>query len=104
MAKSIMMPESAHYCWMCKYLEGDDFPKATEEHHAIGGWGKGGKTGLSEKYGLKVRLCLFHHRIGREAVHNNITLNRILQRAAQEAFEKEHPELDFIKIFGRSYK
>lgn len=101
MAKSIMMPESAKYCWMCKYLDGNDFPKATEEHHAIGGWGK---RGLSEKYGLKVRLCFFHHTMGREAVHNNIALNRILQRAAQEAFEKQYPELDFKSIFGRSYK
>ena len=100
MAKSIMQA-NPEYCWMCKYLDGDDFPKKTEEHHAIGGWGK---RDLSEKYGLKVRLCFLHHRVGRMAVHNNITLNRILQRAAQEAFEKEHPELDFIKIFGRSYK
>ena len=100
MAKSIMQA-NPEYCWMCKYLDGDDFPKKTEEHHAIGGWGK---RDLSEKYGLKVRLCFLHHRVGRMAVHNNITLNRILQRAAQSAFEKAHPELDFIKIFGRNYK
>lgn len=98
--RSIMQSDSS-YCFLCKLLDGDDFPKPTEEHHAIGGRGK---RQLSERYKLKVRLCIPHHRIGKMAVHNNIEMNRIVQRAAQEAFEKTYPNLNFREIFGRNYK
>lgn len=95
------MQSDSSYCFLCKILYGDDFPKPTEEHHAIGG---NGKRDLSTKYGLTVRLCAKHHIYGKEAVHNNIEMNRIVQRKAQEAFEKAHKELNFMEIFGRNYK
>ena len=98
--RSIMQSDSS-YCYLCRLLYGDDFPKPTEEHHAIGG---NGKKELSTKYKLTVRLCAKHHTQGKEAVHNNIEMNRIVQKAAQEAFEKGYPGLNFREIFGRNYK
>lgn len=76
-------------------------PKITEEHHAI--FGTAGRK-LSEKYGLKVYLCLAHHRIGKEAVHNNHKMARFVQANAQRAFEATFPDKDFMEIFGRNYK
>ena len=58
---------------------------------------------LSEKYGLKVYLCLYHHEIGREAVHQNADINKMLKAYAQRAFEKKWPEKDFYLIFGKNY-
>ena len=58
---------------------------------------------LSEKYGLKVRLCIPHHASGPEAVHLNHENMEILQKDAQRAFEKNYPNLDFQQIFGINY-
>ena len=71
-----------------------------EKHHAIGGTAN---RKLSEKYGLKVRLCIYHHREGPEAVHNNINNMRLLQKEAQIAFEQHYPDLSFSDIFGMNY-
>ena len=58
---------------------------------------------LAEKYGMKVYLCIFHHRTGREAVHQNGNINKMVQAYAQRAFEKRWPEKNFYLIFGRNY-
>lgn len=44
-----------------------------------------------------------HHRIGKEAVHNNRETDLILKRACQEEFEKNHTRQEFVKIIGKSY-
>lgn len=94
------MQKDKGFCYLCKLLNGDDFPKQTQEHHVCFGTAN---RRLSEKYGLKVYLCLRHHEIGPEAVHNNHENARILQREAQKTFEANFPELSFIETFGRSY-
>lgn len=99
--KSIM--QNSHRessCYLCEKLYGIYNTQYTEEHHAIGGTAN---RKLSEKYGLKVRLCVHHHREGPEAVHNNIGNMRIIQKDAQIAFEEEYPDLSFRDIFGRNY-
>ena len=58
---------------------------------------------LSEKYGMKVYLCVFHHRTWKEAVHKNARINKMVQAYAQRAFEKKWPEKNFREIFGRNY-
>lgn len=72
-----------------------------EEHHVVFGVAN---RKLSEKYGLKVYLCAEHHR-GTNGVHskNGKVLNDKLKRFAQKKFEEANPELDFRKIFGRSF-
>ena len=100
--KSIMQKERREdgICYLCK-KNGDIIPKVVQEHHVCFGTAN---RRLSEKYGLKVFLCLAHHEEGPEAVHKNHTNARILQRDAQEAFEQHFQNLDFLKIFGRNYK
>ena len=88
-------------CYLCMKLRGDyDRRINLEEHHVIDG--NPGKK-LSEHYGLKVYLCIQHHREGPEAVHKNVNNRRILERAAQEAFEKKYSNEMWMKVFGRNY-
>lgn len=98
--KSIMHEKKEGTCYLCKRLNGDYYPKQTQEHHAIfGTWGRD----LAEKHGLKVYLCLYHHTEGKMAVHRNQNMARILQKDAQEAFEKTHTHEEWMEIFGRNY-
>lgn len=99
--KSIMHDKSSGTCYLCM-LDGD-YQRRTglQEHHVI--FGTSGRK-LSEKYGLKVYLCVQHHTIGPAAVHNNQQTARYLQAKAQEAFEKQHSHAEWMQIFGRDYK
>lgn len=89
--KSIIQSEKE--CWVCgktRYLE---------EHHCMGG---NPNRKNSEKYGLKIWLCLEHHR-GQTGVHNDQALCDFVHQVAQQAFEKEHSREEFMTIFGRNY-
>lgn len=101
--KSIMHDKKDRTCYLCMMLHGDDSRKENlQEHHVIYG---NGRRKLSERYGLKVYLCLHHHTYGssEEAVHSNAEVSKILKKKAQEAFEEKYSELSFLKIFGKSY-
>lgn len=98
--KSILHDKKDHTCFLCMLLYDDYSWKITEEHHVFFG---NGLRELSENYGLKVQLCILHHRESKEAVHQNIENNRMVQAYAQRAFEKKFPEKNFRKIFGRNY-
>ena len=69
-----------------------------EEHHVF----DGPNRIHSEAEGLKVYLCIDHHR-GREGVHNNISLMRKLQQQAQREYEKTHSRQQFMELIGRNY-
>lgn len=97
--KSIMQQYDGT-CYLCIKLHGDYGQRQTQEHHCIGGTAN---RKLSEKYGLKVRLCIPHHTGGPEAVHLNEGNMRILQKDAQLAFERKYPNLSFREIFGINY-
>ena len=103
--KSIMQTDDGT-CYLCKLLEGNDWPQQTEEHHAI--FGRGMRP-LSERYGLKVYLCLKHHRTSKVAVHMNHEMAYIIQAHAQKAYEREQSRgnkkfaSDFKDVFGRYY-
>lgn len=81
-------------CYFCK-------SPYVEDHHIIYG---NARRQLSEKYGLKVWLCVAHHR-GTYGVHGREghQLDLTLKQLAQKVFEKTHTRDDFIKIFGKSY-
>lgn len=98
--RSIMQEKQDHTCYLCMMLHSDFSAKQTQEHHVIFGTAN---RRLSEKYGLKVYLCLAHHEEGKEAVHKNATNALILKKNAQRAFEKRWPDLDFRKIFGKNF-
>ena len=103
--KSIMQADD-DTCYLCKLLEGNDWPQQTEEHHAIFGTGM---RPMSEKFGLKVYLCLRHHRTSKVAVHMNHDMARLVQAHAQRAYERERArgnkkfEKSFFEVFGRNY-
>ena len=88
-------------CYLCMLLNWDyDRRYHLEEHHVIDG-NPGRK--LSEHYGLKVYLCIPHHRTSAEAVHKNTENRRMLERAAQEAFEQKYSHEKWMEVFGRNY-
>ena len=99
MSKSIMQDYSKGECYLCALLHDDHSRKHTEEHHVF----FGPNRKLSEHYGLKVRLCVEHHRTGPEAVHRNAEVRRILCIQGQRAFMRAHPYENFLKIFGKNY-
>lgn len=58
----------------------------------------------SEKYGLKVWLCAYHHNMSNEGVHFNKKLDLALKTRAQAYYEKHYGTREqFIKEFGRSW-
>ena len=69
-------------------------------HHCIYG---AGRRKLSEKYGLWVYLCARHHNMSNDGIHFNSKLDRKIKAYTQKRFNEVYPELDFLKIFGKSY-
>ena len=97
MAKSIMQEEKE--CYLCRELLKCKNSSYLEEHHLYFG---NPKRQLSERHGLKVWLCLDHHR-GFRGVHQNRTLDLWLKAQGQKAFELTNTREEFMAIFGRSY-
>lgn len=101
MAKSILHDKQDHTCYLCMLLNSDhDTRTGLQEHHVIPG--TAGRK-LSEHYGLKVYLCLQHHTAGPMAVHNNRTMERLLQVRAQKAFEKKYSHEKWMEVFGKNF-
>lgn len=97
--KSILKTEKG-VCYMCAKINGDYRHKITEEHHVLYG---SGMRKNSEEEGLKVDLCIYHHRVGPEAVHNNQEAREELCRIAQEEYEKTHGREDWMEISKKNY-
>lgn len=95
-----ILQEDSSYCYICARKYGDDTPKRTEEHHIFFGAKQRDK---SEAEGLKVRLCIPHHRTGPEAVHKNVEMSRMLQTEAQKAWESSHSHEEWMRLMGRNY-
>jgi len=70
-----------------------------EDHHIFFGTAN---RKLSEKYGLKVYLCPYHHR-GKGGPHGSFIVNMALKEIAQRKFEETHSREEFRNIFGKSY-
>lgn len=70
-----------------------------EEHHVFGGC----RRQTSEKYGLKVYLCRTHHQDPKIGVTYNAENMRKLQQEGQRAFERAHPDKNFLAVFGKNY-
>ena len=70
------------------------------DHHIV--YGTSNRK-QSEKYGLKVWLCMEHH-TGSAGVHFNKDLDLHLKKLAQEHFEALYgARNEFMKVFGRNY-
>jgi len=84
-------------CYMCG-RNGQMDP--LEWHHVFGS----ANRKLSEKYGLKVRLCKYRCHNGADtSVHFNKPVRRQLQEEAQIWFNKNYPDKDFKELFGANY-
>lgn len=97
--RSIMQKKDGR-CYLCMLLHGDDGTKVTQEHHVIFGTAN---RKLSERYGLKVYLCIPHHTGSRESVHQNAEMALLLKIRAQRAFRERFPAIDWMEIFGKNY-
>ncbi len=70
-------------------------------HHCIPGTANRKK---SEKYGLKIYLCPYHHNMSDEGVHFNRNFDMSVRKLAQSKFEEHYgTREDFIREFGRNY-
>ena len=67
----------------------------TVEHHCFFGTAN---RKLSEKYGLKVYLCPYHHNMSDEGVHFNKELDDEIKKIAREKFEQTY-NLNFRRLF-----
>ena len=95
-----MQPDRDKHCYLCMLLHDDYHEKIVEEHHVIPGtWGRQ----KSEELGLKVYLCVEHHRTGPEAVHRSIEISRVLQQKAQKTYEQTHSHSEWMREVGRNY-
>jgi NAD-dependent dihydropyrimidine dehydrogenase PreA subunit len=83
----------AKECWICGSC------RWLELHQVFGGANKK----KSEKYGLMVYLCHYCHNEPPNGVHHNKERMDWLRAEGQKRFEAEHPELDFLKVFGKNY-
>ena len=90
--KSIIQDDT-EYCIICGRY-------GTEIHHVFFGTAN---RSLSEKYGLIVGLCPYHHRSSKGVHGGNRELDLRLKRMAQERFTEVYKDLDFMAIFGKSY-
>ena len=97
--KSIMQPKGGRRCYLCMLLDGDfTYKPYLEEHHVL----FGNTHAFAEAEGLKVNLCLEHHRNGPAAVHNNAKNARILMAKAQEVYERTHTREEWMKNAGKN--
>lgn len=102
--KSII--QDAKECYICR-LEADKqgytgelTDRGLEDHHII--FSTANKP-ISEKYGLKVFLCLLHHQDHKEGVHHNKTLNLFLRKLAQGKYEESYSRAEFMELFEENW-
>lgn len=101
MSRSIMQDKADGECYLCRKLLGIDTPAAyREEHHAMHGTAN---RKLAEHYGLKVYLCLYHHRSGPEAVHRCHETDLLLKQDAQKIFEHKYGHTKWMEVFKKNY-
>jgi len=80
-------------CYIC----GCDI--GTERHEVFGASNREN----SKHYGLWINVCPYCHRLSPSSIHLAPEKHIGLKAEAQELFEEEHPEKDFLEIFGRNY-
>lgn len=104
MSKSIM--QSANECYLCRMelTEKDIWErlpdKDLEEHHIMHGTAN---RKQSERYGLKVKLCIEHHRTGDKAVHRCRETDIKLIQAGQKRFEELYSHEKWMQVFMKNY-
>ena len=80
-------------CWFCGARTG------LERHHVM----TGPNRQWSEKYGLWVFCCHYHHTDPKEGAQYNRRKADGLKRLAQIAFEARHSHEEWMEIFRKNY-
>ena len=88
--KSIIQSEKE--CYVCKTTQG------LHKHHIFGA----SNRKHSERFGLTVFLCGYHHNMSDASVHFNKELDTHLKQLAQMKFEETYNK-SFLEVFGRNY-
>ena len=57
----------------------------------------------SDKFGLTIYLCSYHHNMSDDSVHFNPIYDKLTKIIGQLYFERTY-DADFISIFRRNYK
>lgn len=91
--------ETITQCHLCMQ-QGDYSIKHTEEHHVMYG---SGQRAISEREGLTVRLCVYHHRTGPAAVHNSEETRQKLCAEIQAKYEQTHSRKEYKEKFKKNY-
>ena len=97
--KSILRTQKG-VCYLCARMNDDYSEKITEEHHILFG---SGRRELAEAEGIKVDLCIPHHRTGQQAVHNCRETRELLCRIAQEEYKQTHTHEEWMRLAGKNY-
>lgn len=97
--KSILRTQKG-VCYLCARMNDDYSEKITEEHHILFG---SGRRELAEAEGIKVDLCIPHHRTGQQAAHNCRETRELLCRIAQEEYEQTHTHEEWMRLAGKNY-
>lgn len=96
--KSIIQTEKE--CWLCRELYNLHNTRNLQDHHIFFGTAN---RKQSEKYGMKVWLCMEHH-TGDYSIHRNRHLDLYLKEKAQTHFEAHcGSREEFREIFGKSW-
>ena len=109
MSRSIVQKTDEKECYFCRALDcletgglSDLRREDNERHHIFFGYSSKDRDN-SEKYGLWVYLCPYHHRIAPESVHKSKATCRLLHRIGQKAFEDLYGHEKFMEIFKENY-
>lgn len=98
--ESILQDKSDRRCYLCMLLNNDySIKRNLEVHHVL----FGNTHAFAEAEGLKVNLCLDHHRIGPAAVHNNNENAKLLMAIAQKRWERDHSHKEWMEHVERNY-
>lgn len=93
--KSILQTKKE--CLICKT------PFDLHVHHVFEG---NGRKQISEREGLVVWLCPFHHNASSHSVHLNEALNKKVKRWSEQKWlehNKDKTVEDFIRLFRKNY-
>lgn len=87
-------------CFICSRIYNDFWEKTVEEHHIFGGPDRK----KCEHDGLKVYLCIPHHRTSESAAHVSPITAAYLHAVGQAAYEEAgHTREEFRQRYGKSY-
>lgn len=87
-----IITDDLEHCYICG-------APVVEIHHIFGGANRKN----SERYGLIVPLCHWHHNEPPAGVHFNEHLMEKFHKLGQKRFETVASREEFIKVFGRNY-